>query len=220
MEKIFGYITQKTMSAIGVTLLTGLTITSSVVGASKIVQSVQAKEPTSAIVRNQVMEQTSPSSNQSKSVILAKFDSSKATTRTSPTPTVAPKQMLTVITPSTATSTSTPAPNDTSKCIVTLFSSQYDVTPLQTGHSGGNIFNCGTDMSVVYQSQHGTNVSRMAPYILNAANPNSTPPSTPTVGRDDDDEDDEHEEERRSVEKDERNGRKVHEIDDDVEEDD
>lgn len=53
-----------------------------------------------------------------------------------------------------------------SNCIVTLFGKQYDVSPLRGDHPGGNIFTCGTDMTSVYQGEHGTSVSRMQPYLI------------------------------------------------------
>ncbi|MFA6269901.1 MAG: Ig-like domain-containing protein [Candidatus Paceibacterota bacterium] len=53
-----------------------------------------------------------------------------------------------------------------SDCIVTIFGTLYDVTPLQGSHSGGNVFVCGTDMTSTYQGMHGTNVSRMTPYVI------------------------------------------------------
>lgn len=53
-----------------------------------------------------------------------------------------------------------------SPCVVTLFGKQYDVQPLKTGHPGGNIFVCGTDMTTIYQGQHGTNVTQMQPYLI------------------------------------------------------
>ena len=63
-------------------------------------------------------------------------------------------------------------------CIVTIFGVQYDVAPLQTGHSGGNIFTCNTDMSAVYQGMHGTNVSQLAGFKVSSPTP--TPSTTPT----------------------------------------
>lgn len=70
----------------------------------------------------------------------------------------------------------------TSNCIITLFGLQYDVTSLQASHTGGNLFACGTDMTATYQAMHGTDVSRMAPYLVIAATPTptATPTSTPT----------------------------------------
>ena len=103
-------------------------------------------------------------------------------------------------------------------CIVTIFGVQYDVAPLKTGHSGGDVFICNTDMTAVYQGMHGNNVSRMVGFKVATPTPSTTPApsatpvpstsptpspsvspkpsvtpapsSTPIVGHDDDD--DEH----------------------------
>lgn len=69
----------------------------------------------------------------------------------------------------------------TTPCIITVFGIQYDVTPLQTSHTGGNIFVCGTDMTATYQAQHGTDVSRLAPYVLATSSPTPTPTAAPSV---------------------------------------
>ncbi len=70
------------------------------------------------------------------------------------------------------------------KCIITILGVQYDVTPLGTMHSGpqgttltgpAGFFQCATDMTSVFVGQHGSNVSRMSPYIY-------TPPVAPTPG--------------------------------------
>ena len=71
-----------------------------------------------------------------------------------------------------------PKVNAATPCIITLFGVKYDVSPLQSIHTGGNIFVCGTDMTSVYQSQHGTDVTRMIPYLL--VTPTPTPTNTPT----------------------------------------
>ncbi len=91
---------------------------------------------------------------------------STAVPTNSPTPTAR-------ITPK-ATATPTKIPNVTlsNKCIVTLFGSLYDVTSLRSTHSGGDIFNCGTDMTAIYQGRHGNNLSRMAAYLYDPNNPN------------------------------------------------
>lgn len=65
-------------------------------------------------------------------------------------------------------------------CIVTLFGVQYDVSPLQTGHTGGNIFVCGTDMTATYQGMHGTNVSRMTAYLLTSPSPSPSVSPSPS----------------------------------------
>lgn len=68
-------------------------------------------------------------------------------------------------------------------CIITVFGQQYDVAPLQTNHTGGNIFVCGTDMTTVYQGMHGTDVSRIAAYLVTAPTPTPTvaPTTTPSI---------------------------------------
>lgn len=54
-------------------------------------------------------------------------------------------------------------------CVVTILGVKYDVTTLVNTHSGGSsVFNgkCGTDMTTIYQGQHGSSVSRLSPYIV------------------------------------------------------
>ena len=53
-----------------------------------------------------------------------------------------------------------------SSCVVRIFGQSYDVSVLGSTHSGGNVFNCGTNMDAVYAAQHGTNVSRMQSYLI------------------------------------------------------
>ncbi len=76
-----------------------------------------------------------------------------------------------------------PRANAATPCIITLFGVQYDVAPLQTPgvHPGGNIFVCGTDMTALYTLQHGTDVTRMIPFLLPTPSPTLTPSPTPTV---------------------------------------
>jgi outer membrane biosynthesis protein TonB len=68
----------------------------------------------------------------------------------------------------------------TTPCIITVFGKQYDVTSLQTSHTGGNIFVCGTDMTATYQSMHGTDVTRLIPYLVTPT-PTPVPTAVPTV---------------------------------------
>lgn len=68
-----------------------------------------------------------------------------------------------------------------SSCIITLFGKQYDVTALQASHTGGNIFACGTDMTATYQAMHGTDVSRMIPYLVITPTPVPTATPIPTL---------------------------------------
>ncbi|MFA6105215.1 MAG: Ig-like domain-containing protein [Patescibacteria group bacterium] len=55
-----------------------------------------------------------------------------------------------------------------SSCVINLYGKQYDVTPLQpTGaHPGGNVFLCGQNNDALYFGMHGTDVTRMIPYLL------------------------------------------------------
>ena len=53
------------------------------------------------------------------------------------------------------------------RCIITVFGQQYDVTDLQYTHSGGDVFDCGTDMTSVFQSQHGNNTRLIQRYLIN-----------------------------------------------------
>ncbi|KKQ84838.1 MAG: voltage gated chloride channel domain-containing protein [Candidatus Daviesbacteria bacterium GW2011_GWB1_39_5] len=58
-----------------------------------------------------------------------------------------------------------PAPDP--RCIVTISGSQYDVTVYRNAHSGGNVFQCGTDMTAVFLSQHPASyLQKMAQYKI------------------------------------------------------
>jgi hypothetical protein len=50
------------------------------------------------------------------------------------------------------------------ECIITLFGEQYDVTQLRFVHPGGNIYECGTDMTETYIEQHGNDLERIEKY--------------------------------------------------------
>jgi cytochrome b involved in lipid metabolism len=50
-------------------------------------------------------------------------------------------------------------------CIITINGTRYDVTSYMNMHSGGNIFQCGTDMTAAFNSQHNSSyMSMMAKY--------------------------------------------------------
>ena len=71
-------------------------------------------------------------------------------------------------TPQTTQQAPTPVPApQIAQCIITIDGSSYDVTNFRTSHSGGNIFNCGTDMSSTFWSRHGASIlSRMQQYKI------------------------------------------------------
>lgn len=47
-----------------------------------------------------------------------------------------------------------PPPQTSNQCLIVIDGSRYDVTEFRNRHSGGNIFQCGTDMSQVFWSRH------------------------------------------------------------------
>lgn len=51
-------------------------------------------------------------------------------------------------------------------CIITIDGSRYDVQPLRSTHPGGDIFQCGTDMSTVFHGQHGDNLGMIRKYLI------------------------------------------------------
>lgn len=89
-------------------------------------------------------------------------------------------------------STSVKSVEASTPCVVTLFGVQYDVAPLGTTHpgpkgttlidlGGSTFFQCGGDMTSIYQSMHGTDVTRMTPYLYvpPTATPTTVPSTTP-----------------------------------------
>jgi hypothetical protein len=117
-----------------------------------------------------------------------------------PTPVVA---QVDVVTTTTASPTSIPK----NVCIITLSGKQYNVTSLAAGghpgptgstlNGGNGFFKCGTDMTAVYNSQHGASLSRMAPYLVKSNTPTTSPTSvastTPTISPKNDDRNDDGE---------------------------
>ena len=68
---------------------------------------------------------------------------------------------------STTTQISNPTPSSTA-CIITISGVKYDVTSFQYMHSGGNVFNCGTDMTSIFYSRHyDSYLQYMAQYRVN-----------------------------------------------------
>lgn len=64
------------------------------------------------------------------------------------------------------------------QCIITVSGQQYDVTNLRNTHSGGNIFECNTDMTNVYQGKHGSGLSLISKYLIGSANGQVMPTAT------------------------------------------
>lgn len=76
-----------------------------------------------------------------------------------PTPVlVKPKITPQLTTESPAPLTQTPANPSTSavndQCLVTIDGMKYNVAELRKTHSGGDVFQCGTDMTQIFYSRH------------------------------------------------------------------
>lgn len=77
-------------------------------------------------------------------------------------------------TPSPSSIVASPSPtskldNLTGHCLVQISGNTYDVTALKSTHSGGDIFQCSTDMTSIYFSQHTQSHlnNQMARYKIN-----------------------------------------------------
>ncbi len=51
-----------------------------------------------------------------------------------------------------------------SRCLITVSGDSYDVTQLRNTHTGGDMFNCGTDMTTEFVEEHGSRYSMIEPY--------------------------------------------------------
>jgi predicted heme/steroid binding protein len=54
------------------------------------------------------------------------------------------------------------------ECIITVYDEKYDVQPLRDTHTGGDVFECGTDMTATFEGQHGMDLDRIAQYKVEA----------------------------------------------------
>ncbi|MCA9386101.1 hypothetical protein KC717_05630 [Candidatus Dojkabacteria bacterium] len=56
----------------------------------------------------------------------------------------------------------------TPDCLVKIDSDLYDVGPLKSTHSGGDIFQCNTDMTTIFYNQHDKRLkdTQMAQYLF------------------------------------------------------
>lgn len=49
---------------------------------------------------------------------------------------------------------------DNHPCIITIDGSKYDFSTFRNSHEGGDVFECGSDMSQVFHNQHPDNFLR------------------------------------------------------------
>jgi len=199
-------------------LVTFLTLGTSVMGMTKVVGSFKDTRPAAPEIKQEVLGEkievesdNTVASNKTVTTGTQKTaNASTALATNTSAKSSSPKTTTTPVNPTTTAAAPAQQAANTG-CIITLFGKQYDVTTLQNTHSGGNIFNCGTDMTASYQSQHGSNVSRMQQYLVTGSTSPATTPSGSTNGgstntsggsvttsshsSNDDDDDEEHEEE-------------------------
>jgi len=169
MEKIFSYITKNFITVAGITILTGTTLTTSAIGVMKVANNFERSNlevPEVKGIETSISSEISPTPSTSPQTIsgtrVIPHPKGTTTVQTNTgTATIDP-----TIPPTTSSSTTQSSTTSTSQCVVTLSGNKYDVTSLRTTHSGGNIFNCGTDMTAVYQGRHGTSLSRMQKYLI------------------------------------------------------
>lgn len=149
-----------------------LTLSTSGVAAVKIANSfsnpTETKETLVAIDDSKQEEMTpSPTSkiNPSPTQTAIRTGTKAAIKPNSTIPTSLPSQVVR----GAQTSAANTSTSNTNNCIITLSGQQYDVTTLRQTHSGGDVFQCGADMTAVYQKKHGSNLSMMQKYLVTSA---------------------------------------------------
>jgi hypothetical protein len=122
----------------------------------------QMPTPTPIVVKRQVVKKVTkyvtptPGANNKVAATTA-----TTTTQNQTQPNSTPQQQAT---PAPQAPTAPPAP---SGCIITLDGSSYNVTSLQRTHSGGDVFNCGSDMSATFWGKHGQGIfNKMQQYRI------------------------------------------------------
>jgi len=51
-------------------------------------------------------------------------------------------------------------------CIITIDGQKYDVESLRSTHTGGDIFQCDTDMSAAFHRKHDDNLQMIQKYLV------------------------------------------------------
>jgi hypothetical protein len=51
-------------------------------------------------------------------------------------------------------------------CIITIDGQRYDVQTIRNTHTGGDVFQCGTDMSAVFHEKHGDRLQMIQKYLI------------------------------------------------------
>ena len=79
-----------------------------------------------------------------------------------------PSPTVPIISPTfTVAKPTAPPPTPDNRCLVQIDGLVYDLTTFRTIHSGGNIFQCGSDMSSIFHNQHPADyLNQLARYRL------------------------------------------------------
>ncbi len=77
-------------------------------------------------------------------------------------PSVQPEKISPAATPANTLTVQVPQPEvktsiTSDRCLIKVDEGTYDVTEFRAIHQGGNIFQCGTNMSAIFHSQHDAN---------------------------------------------------------------
>lgn len=190
--------------------IVGATVATGTIGASNLVSRFTQKDHKIAQVQaDDSNSKTEGEEENSTDESNSKSDAGSIIPKSSTSPISSVKKVVhtgTVITPKHSTAQF--AQNSTG-CNITLSGQQYNVTSLQQSHSGGDIFNCGTDMTSAYQGKHGSNLSRMQRYLVSAVETGGTisgssgstgASGTIAILNGDDNDEDEHVDEKREEE--------------------
>ncbi len=174
MKNIMGFFTNHILVTVMMATVTGITLLTSLAGVVKVAGSMDSFKPSVPEVKTvqaAIQEESNLANTEAKPTAeTAKFavNMSAGSKTTDATPTPVP----------TTTVSSSGSQTTTGGCIITLFGKQYDVTSLRSTHSGGDVFKCGTDQTSLYESVHGTDVSRMQQYLVSTSSGSSASAGT------------------------------------------
>ena len=80
-------------------------------------------------------------------------------------PTQIPK--ISTIVPIVSTQDTAPAPTSDTRCIIAVDGIRFDISQYRNLHSGGDIFQCGTDMSIIFHDRHPDSfLNKMSQYKI------------------------------------------------------
>lgn len=133
--KINGFISDKKLVSTTAVPLASALVSPTPQSSVTLAEAPQTKAPT------QISTQTAPTSNPTEV---------SAPATSIPSATQAPPPVDTPPPPPPPPPSEPPS----SRCIITISGGQYDVTEFRNIHSGGDVFQCGTDMTAAFLSRH------------------------------------------------------------------